>query len=321
MAVVWVVAEMQDAKPKRITLELLSKARELGEAQAIVLGPGAKAVAAQLGEYGACKVYVHEDQVYAEYSVLPAVETIARLIEQHQPALVLLGTTYEGRDLASRLSARLNTGIITNASDVASKDGGLEVTIPTLGGTTIVTGTLVGPGPKIVLLRPKSFTASTVGGTATIEEVAVDLPAAAQRAKVVESVVEAAEGPSLEDASIVVSGGRGIGGPEKFAVLHELADLLGGAVGATRAAVDAGWKPYSFQIGQTGKTVKPDLYIACGISGAIQHTVGMQGSKVIVAINKDPEAPIFKLADFGIVGNVHKVVPQLVEEVKRRKSE
>jgi len=318
-SVVWVWVETQDGKPLRISLEILSKARELGKAEAIVLGPGAKAVASTLGEYGAGKVYVHEDPIYGEYLAQPAVEALAALVRQHNPALLLFGSTYDGRDIASRLSARLDSGLITSATDIALKNGQVEVTVPAFGGRTIVSATIVNPGTKLVLVRPKAFDAVATGGSAVIEEVKVEISPSAMKSKIVERVVQASEGPKLEEANIIVAGGRGLGGPENLVILHELAKELGGAVGATRAIVDAGWVPYSYQIGQTGKTVKPQLYIACGISGAIQHIVGMKGSKTIVAINKDAEAPIFKIADYGVVGDVFKVLPQLIEEIRNRK--
>ena len=319
-AVIWVVVETEDGKPRNVSLELLSKARELGTAEAVLLTPEADAVLPRLGEYGASKVYVHRDPAYAEYLVHPAVDTLAALIDQRHPQVVLFATTYYGRDVASRIAARLGSGAITDAADLAIQDGSIEAAIPALGATYIVTATLVNPGTKIVLARPKAFAAVPVGGTAAVEEVSVPIRAEARRVRAVDKVAQAQTGPALEEANLIVSGGRGVKAAENFQMLKDLADALGGAVGATRAVVDAGWVPYSYQIGQTGKTVKPAVYIACGISGAIQHVAGMKGSKTIIAINKDPDAPIFKLADFGVVGDLFKVVPQLTSEVKRRKS-
>lgn len=321
MSRIWVWAELRDGKPQRVALELLTRARELGEAEAVALGSGAAAAVERLAEYGAKRVYVHDDPVYDEYLAEPAVETLATLIAEEQPALVMFGESYNARDVVTRLAARLGAGVVSNATGVDLVDGQLRLTVPWLGGAIIGTATVTNSGPKLVYLKAKSYEATPSGGTAEVVQVRARVPDSARRARVVESVVQAAEGVKLEEARIIVSGGRGLQGPDNFAMLDELASLLGGAVGATRAVVDAGWKPYSYQIGQTGKTVKPDLYIACGISGAIQHTVGMKGAKTIVAINKDAEAPIFKLADFGVVGDVFKVIPQLIEEVKRRKAQ
>jgi electron transfer flavoprotein alpha subunit len=315
---IWVWAELQDGSPQRVVLELLTRARELGDAEAVALGRGATSAVQRLGEYGAKRVYVHDDPVYDEYIAEPVVEALAALIAEHKPDVVLFGESYNARDVVTRLAARLGAGVVSNATAVDLADGQVKLTVPWLGGAVIGTATVTNDGPKLVYLKAKSYEASPAATSPEVVTVAPSIPDSARRARVVASVVQAAEGVKLEEARIIVSGGRGLQGPENFAMLDELARLLGGAVGATRAVVDAGWKPYSFQIGQTGKTVKPDLYIACGISGAIQHTVGMKGAKTIVAINKDPEAPIFKFADFGVVGDVFKVVPQLIEEIKKR---
>lgn len=321
MSRIWVWAELQDGKPQRIALELLTRARELGEAEAVALGSGAAAAVERLGEYGARRVYVHDDPVYDQYIAEPVVETLAKLIAEHQPAVVMFGESYSARDVVTRLAARLGAGVVSNATEVDLVDGQLRLTVPWLGGVIVGTATVTNQGPKLVYLKAKSYEAAPNGGSAEVVPVSASVPESARRARVVESVVQAAEGVKLEEARVIVSGGRGLQGPENFGMLDALAGLLGGAVGATRAVVDAGWKPYSYQIGQTGKTVKPDLYIACGISGAIQHTVGMKGAKTIIAINKDAEAPIFKFADFGVVGDVFKVVPQLIAEVKQRRAQ
>lgn len=319
MSRIWVWAELQDAKPQRVVLEVLTRARELGEVEAVALGGGARAAVERLGEYGARRVYVHDESVYDEYLAEPVVETLAGLIAEHRPDIVMLGESYSARDVLTRLAARLGAGAVSGATEVDLADGQVRLTVPWLGGAVVGTATLANDGPKLVYLKAKSYEAAPCGGTAEVVPIAAAVSAGARRARIVETVVQAAEGPKLEEARFIVSGGRGLQGPDNFAMLDELASLLGGAVGATRAVVDAGWKPYSFQIGQTGKTVKPDLYLACGISGAIQHTVGMKGSKTIIAINKDAEAPIFKFADFGVVGDVFKVVPQLIAEIKQRK--
>jgi len=315
---VWVYADVVDGALTRATLELLSRAAELGDAEAVLLGPAPDGSVDTLAAHGASKVYRSADPVYREYLTLPAVETLATLIAARRPALVLFPSSYGGRDVAAALSARLDCGALTDVGDLALRDGALEATIPALGGSYQTTSTLTGPGTKLVLVRPKAFDVTPNARRATVEDVPAPRDAAVQKLRVAERATLKREGPQLEDARVIVSGGRGLKGAERFAMLQELAELLGGAVGATRAAVDAAWVPYAFQIGQTGKTVKPELYVACGISGAIQHLAGMKGSKTIVAINTDPEAPIFQVADLGVVGDVFKVVPQLIDELKRR---
>jgi electron transfer flavoprotein alpha subunit len=317
---IWVLVELEDGKAARSSLEVLGKAAKLGRAEAIVLGAAANDAAATLGEYGAEKVYVHADATYDNYLTLPAVETISNLLQQHTPDLLLLATTYDLRDIAARLNARNNLGLITDATDLAFADDQLQVTVP-WGGETVVSATHPQQGTGIVLTRPKAFSLEHFEArTAEIEQLSVSFSAQAQSIKVLETVVVASEGPALEDATVIVSGGRGLGKAENFQLVENLANVLGGAPGATRAIVDAGWLPYSYQVGQTGKTVKPTLYIACGISGAIQHIAGMKGSKYIVAINKDEHAPIFSLADYGVVGDALSILPKLTEEVKRRKA-
>ena len=317
---VWVYAETVDGAPQAITLELLTKARSLGETTAVALGPGAGKAAPALGGYGATRVLVHEDPAFRDVLATPAVDLLARLIEKDRPDVMLFGMTYEGRDVASRLSARLGAALIANATDVTSNDGGLKVINPVFGGSLLVTTVPKASPPALVLIRPKAITAEPAGGGAPQVETLTDpVDTGKPVARVLRREQQKASGPRLEDAPIIVSGGRGLGAPENFKMLDELASELGAAVGASRAVVDAGWKPYSFQIGQTGKTVKPSVYIAVGISGAMQHTVGLKGAKAIIAINKDPEAPIFKLADLGVVGDVHKVVPQLIQEIRTRK--
>ena len=321
MAAVWVFAETVWGKPRPVVLELLTKARSLGEPEAVALGPGASGAVEALGTHGARKVYLHEDPAFRDLLATPAVDLLEKLVKAHRPSLILFGMTYDGRDVASRLSARLGAALIANASDVSpGTGGGWAVVSPIFGGSTLVTTAPRGDGPALVLVRPKAFTAEPVQGSAAAVET-LDDPIDTTRpgARVLQRETEQAQGPRLDDAAIIVSGGRGLGAPENFKLVDDLAAQLGAAVGASRAVVDAGWKPYSFQVGQTGKTVKPSVYIAVGISGAMQHTVGMKGARTIIAINKDPEAPIFKLADLGVVGDVHKVVPQLTEEIRKRK--
>jgi electron transfer flavoprotein alpha subunit len=250
---------------------------------------------------------------------LPAAETVAGLIQQHSPAVMLFASSYSGRDLVANLSARLDCGAITDVGDFQLKDGSVEATIPALGASYQNTSTLVSQGTKLLVVRPKSFEPKVNEQPVSVEEISAASADGLRKVHMKERVVVKREGPSLEGAKIVISGGRGLKGEEQFAILKELADVLGGAVGASRAAVDAGWVPYAMQIGQTGKTVKPDVYFAIGISGAVQHLSGMKTSKYIVTINKDPEAPIFQYSDFGIVGDLFKVVPQLIEELKKRK--
>lgn len=318
---IWVLVELENGQPARSSLEVLGKAAQLGSAEAIVLGSNAAAVAPTLGEYGAEKVYIHADPVYDTYLTLPAVDTVSELLKQHQPALLLLATTYDLRDIAARLNARNNMGLITDATDLQFEGDTLQVTVP-WGGENIVTAAFPKQGTGIVLTRPKAFGLERhEGKTAGVEAISPSLNAASQQIKILDRVEVQSEGPSLEDASVVVSGGRGLGKAENFHLIEELAAALGGAPGATRAIVDAGWLPYSYQVGQTGKTVKPTLYIAAGISGAIQHLAGMKGSKYIVAINKDEHAPIFSVADLGVIGDVLTILPQLTTEVKKRKAQ
>jgi electron transfer flavoprotein alpha subunit len=242
---------------------------------------------------------------------------LAERARSHSPDLILLGQAYNDRDIAGRLGARLGVGVLSNASDVRLTGGGVETEHEILGGSQIATAS-ASQGPFIVLVRPKSFVAEAVGGDApTVEE--LELPdVGAAEASITESHVEEREGPQLGEASIVVSGGRGLGSPEAYELVERLGKQLKAATGATRAIVDAGWVPYAKQVGQTGKTVKPDVYIACGISGAMQHLVGMKDSKTIIAINKDADAPIFSIADLGVVGDVHKVLPKLIEALESR---
>jgi electron transfer flavoprotein alpha subunit len=298
---------------------MLTKAAEAGKAEAILLGPAPDDAAQILAQHGASKIYRSSDAVYKDYLTLPAAETVAGLIQKHNPAVMLFASSYSGRDLVANLSARLDCGAITDVGDFELKNGSVEATIPALGASYQNTSTLLNPGTKLLVVRPKSFEPQVNQQPLAVEEVPAAAGDSLRKVHVKERVVVKREGPSLEGAKIVVSGGRGLKGEEQFSLLKDLADVLGAAVGASRAAVDAGWVPYAMQVGQTGKTVKPDIYFAIGISGAVQHLSGMKTSKYIITINKDAEAPIFQYSDFGIVGDLFKVVPQLIEELKKRK--
>ena len=312
MGTIWVHAETKDGQVSSITLELLAKARELGDVVAVHAGSDAEAAAAELGAHGASRVLTAGDLDGG--LIGPALASaLAAVIESESPSAILFGTTYGGRDVAGRLSVKLNAPVITNVVDLID-EGGLTGVEPVFGGTTNVKTKFTGDTPGIFLVRPKSFTAeSTGGGPAEVTAIPVPDLGNAGAAKITNQFVEESDGPKLDEAAIVVSGGRGLGEAEKYHLVEDLASKLGGAAGASRAIVDAGWVPYSYQVGQTGKVVKPDVYIAAGISGATQHMVGMKGSKTIIAINKDPEAPIFSVADLGIIGDVHKVLPALLE--------
>jgi electron transfer flavoprotein alpha subunit len=317
--VIWVYAEVVDDKITPTTLEMLTKAAQAGKAEAVLLGPAPDDAPQTLAKYGASKVYRSADPVYRDYLTLPAAETVAGLIQKHKPAVMLFASSYAGRDLVADLSARFDCGAISDVGDFQLQDGTVEATIPALGASYQNTSTLTSQGTKLLLVRPKSFEPNINEQALAVEEVPAAADENLRKVHMKERVAVKREGPQLEGAKTIISGGRGLKGEENFGMLKELADLLGGAVGATRAAVDAGWVPYAMQVGQTGKTVKPDLYIACGISGAVQHLSGMKTSKFIISINKDPEAPIFQYSDFGVVGDVFKIVPQLIEELKKRK--
>lgn len=316
---IWVYAEISEDKITTTTLEMLAKASEAGKAEAILLGPAPEDAVQTLAKHGASKIYHCADAIYTDYLTLPAAETVAALIQKQSPAVMLFASSYSGRDLVANLSARLDCGAITDVGDFQLKEGSVEATIPALGASYQNISTLVNQGTKLLVVRPKSFEPKLNEQPVNVEEVAAASAEGLRTVHVKDRVIVKREGPSLEGAKMVISGGRGLKGEEQFAILKELADVLGGAVGASRAAVDAGWVPYAMQIGQTGKTVKPDVYFAIGISGAVQHLSGMKTSKYIVAINKDAEAPIFQYSDFGIVGDLFKVVPQLVEEIKKRR--
>jgi electron transfer flavoprotein alpha subunit len=315
---IWVFAEAADGAPTSATLELLSKARTLGTVSAFVVGDGS-GIASALGEYGAAKVYSTGELSGTLPGVAGAAAMQAVIDGGDSPDLIMFPQNYGGRDVMSRLSVRLDRTVLTNNTDIAVDGDAVKVTTPVFGGESMVTTTFTGSGPFLASFRPKSFEAAA-GGAGAAELIAASVPdlGATGAAKVTAVHVEESTGPKLDEAAIVVSGGRGLGEADKFSMIDDLAKLLKGAAGASRAIVDAGWVPYSMQVGQTGKVVKPNVYIACGISGATQHMVGMKGSKNIIAINKDQEAPIFGVADLGIVGDVHKVLPKLIEALTNR---
>jgi electron transfer flavoprotein alpha subunit len=315
---VWVWADVTPDGPAPSALELLTKARELGdEVAAIALGPGAKASADALGQHGAQTVFASDDEIFTNHLAQPALHALASLVEEHSPDLILFPASYDARDVAGRLQARTGSTLMANATDVLGAD---KARTEILGGTKIVDVELKGPTPRLVIVRPQSFAAEPSGGTAEVVDVKTDVPDELTTAERIERHEEAS-GPRLESAKVVVAGGRGLGGPDAFEQLDKLAAAIGNAaVGASRAAVDAGWVPYSYQIGQTGKTVKPEVYLCAGISGALQHLVGMKGAKRIVAITRDPDAPILKIADLGVVGDLFQVVPALTEEIEKRRT-
>jgi electron transfer flavoprotein alpha subunit len=316
-----VVAEQKGGEPLGIVLELLTVARSFGATvEAFTWGEGAEGAAAALGRYGATKVYVAGD-LGASLPGPRVAAAMADLIKEGGPPdAVLVGTTYDGRDVAGRLSARLDRPVLTNVVGLSAGDGALVSEHAIFGGSQVLTARFTGEGPGIFVIRAKSFAAEPAEDGVSPEVVKVELPDAGERdgAKIDSRKIEEQSGPKLDDSPVVVSGGRGLGAAENYALIEELAKLLKGAAGASRAIVDAGWVPYSHQVGQTGKTVKPTVYIACGISGATQHMVGMKGAKNIVAINKDQDAPIFAIADLGVVGDVTKVLPKLIESIKAR---
>lgn len=316
---IWVYGEVADGELSTLTTEMLAKARTLCDQVDVVIGGDGDAVAAAAGAHGAGTVHATGDLGGGLQGVHVAAAIAAAVEAGTGPDAVLAGTTYDGRDVAARLSVALGAPVISNVVDLEVDGDALVGTEPVFGGTTNVKTKFTSGAAQIALVRPKSFTAEeTGGGAAGVEALALAEVGAAGAAEIVDRFVEESDGPKLDEAAFVVSGGRGLGDAEKYALVEEAAQLVGGAAGASRAIVDAGWVPYSSQIGQTGKVVKPDVYLALGISGATQHLVGMKGSKHIIAINKDEEAPIFGVADLGIVGDVHDVMPKLIEALKAR---
>ena len=319
IAKIWVVAEVVDGAPTTTSLELVSHARTLADTVEVIVWDGGAAAAGTLGEYGATTVHDVGDLGGALPGAPVAAAIAAAVSAGAGPDAILLPATYDGRDVAGRLSVKLDRPVLTNVVGLTEADGVLSSQHAIFGGAEILTARFTGEGPGIFVIRAKSFPAESSGGApAAVVAAAAPDTGAANGARILARHVEERTGPKLDEADVVVSGGRGLGEKEEYHLIEELAGLLHGAAGASRAIVDAGWVPYSHQVGQTGKTVKPTVYLACGISGATQHMVGMKNSKNIVAINKDQDAPIFQVADLGIVGDVHKVVPQLIEAIKAR---
>ena len=318
MAEVLVLVEHSGADVKKVTGELLTLARQFGEPAAVWVGEGSGEGQSRLAEFGAAKVYVADGADFTGYATAPDAEVLAHLTGQVSPAAVLMASTGQNKEVAGRLAVKTNSGMLCDAVGLASQDGKIVAEQSVFGGSTIV-HSAVKTGTPIVTVRPNSVAAEPAPAAAELTSVDLTLPESVRGARVTERVVqETGERPELAEAAIVVSGGRGVGSAEGFEIIEKLADSLGAAVGASRAVTDAGWYPHKFQVGQTGTTVSPQLYMAIGISGAIQHRAGMQTSKTIIAVNKDPEAPIFELADYGVVGDLFTVVPQLMEGIQKR---
>ncbi|MEU6008353.1 electron transfer flavoprotein subunit alpha/FixB family protein [Streptomyces sp. NPDC047453] len=319
MAEVLVFVDHADGAVRKPTLELLTLARRLGDPVAVAVGAGAAATAGVLTEHGAVKVLTHEAAEYADYLVVPKVDALQAAVVAVSPVAVLVPSSAEGKEVAARLALRVGSGVITDAVDVEAGEQG-PVATQSVFAAGFTTKSRVSKGVAVITVKPNSAAVEAAAAAGTVKELAVSFSALATGTKVTARTPRESTGrPELTEAAVVVSGGRGVGGAESFAVIEALADSLGAAVGASRAAVDAGWYPHTAQVGQTGKSVSPQLYIASGISGAIQHRAGMQTSKTIVAINKDAEAPIFDLVDYGVVGDLFDVVPQLTDEIKTRK--
>jgi electron transfer flavoprotein alpha subunit len=318
MSEVLVLVDHVDGKVTKPTTELLTIARRLGEPSAVLIGGDAGTAAETLTKFGAEKIYVVDDADVKDYLVAPKAEILAQLVEKSSPAAVLIPSGGEGKEIAGRLAVKIDSGLITDAVDVRAGDGGAPVTTQSVFAGNFTVQAKVTKGVPVITVKPNSTTPEAVDGAGTQEPFAATISETAKGARITKSEPRKASGrPELTEAAIVVSGGRGTGG--NFEPVEGFADSIGAAVGASRAAVDSGWMPHAFQVGQTGKTVSPQLYVANGISGAIQHRAGMQTSKTIVAVNKDEEAPIFELVDFGVVGDLHTVLPAVTEEVTKRK--
>ncbi|MFF4145663.1 electron transfer flavoprotein subunit alpha/FixB family protein [Streptomyces sp. NPDC001698] len=320
MAEVLVYVDHADGAVRKPTLELLTLARRIGEPVAIFLGAGVDAAAPTLAEHGAAKILAADAPEFAEYLVAPKVDALQAACAAVSPAAVLVPSSAEGKEIAARLAVRIEAGVITDAVDLQAGDQG-PVATQSVFAAAFTTRSRVTRGTPVITVKPNSATPEAAPAAGTVEQLEVTIAEASKGTRIVARTPRESTGrPELTEAAIVVSGGRGVGSAENFTIVEALADSLGAAVGASRAAVDAGWYPHTHQVGQTGKSVSPQLYIAAGISGAIQHRAGMQTSKTIVAVNKDPEAPIFDLVDYGVVGDLFQVLPQLTEQVTPRRS-
>lgn len=323
-----VLAEIRDGSIKKVTYEMLGKAREIADKTSsqtavLVVGNGVSSLGENLGDYGADNVFIVDNDILKDYRTESYAKVVSEIATKHSASVLLLAASSLGKDLASRVSAKLNAGLASDCTKIEIQDGGkILITRPVYAGKANLI-LHINSSLQIATVRPNSFLVPQKDDSKKAEVIneSIALEEAEIKAKVKEFIKVVSSRPELTEAEIIVSGGRGMKGPENFPIIEELADLLGAAVGASRAAVDSGWRPHSDQVGQTGKTVGPNLYIACGISGAIQHLAGMSSSKFIVAINKDADAPIFKIANYGIVGDLFKVVPVMIEEVKKLKAE
>ena len=318
---VWIVAEQRDGALRKISYELAGAARKLAdqlgtEVSAVLLGSGIEGIAGELGKYGVDKIYVADNAALEPYTTDAHAAAVSKAVKENDPAILLLGASSQGKDLSARLAGRLATGLATDCTEVKIADGKMVAVRPIYAGKCFAEVVSLA-NPQMASLRPNVFPATESAKAGTIVKFDPGLDAAQLKTKVVEVQKDTSGRADLTEASVIVSGGRGMQGPDGYKIIEELADLLNATVGASRAAVDAGWRPLTDQVGQTGKVVSPNLYIACGISGAIQHLAGMSSSKYIVAINKDSEAPIFTKADFGIVDDLFKVVPELTKECRK----
>ena len=321
---IWIIAEQREGELRKISFELTSEARRLADQMgqsvtAILLGSNIKEKAAELGKYGADKVIVADDSRLATYTTDAYVSVIAQLAQSMEPAIILLGASVQGKDLSGRLAARLGVGMVQDCVAFSLENGNLVAKRPIYAGKAYATATFQDSAPQIATARPNVLELNEPDASKSAEVVDAEfsLDDSQLKTKVIEVIQEEGAKVDLTEAEKIVSGGRGMKGPENFNILEELANIIDATVGASRSAVDSGWRPHSDQVGQTGKVVSPNLYIACGISGAIQHLAGMSTSKIIVAINKDPEAPIFQKADYGVVGDLFEVVPAVTEEIKK----
>ena len=321
---IWIVAEQKEGELKKISFELTSEAKRLADQMgqsvtAILLGSNIKEKAPELGKYGANKVIVADDNRLATYTTDAYVSVIAQLAQSGEPAIILLGASVQGKDLSGRLAARLGVGMAQDCVAFSLENGNLVAKRPIYAGKAYATVTFKDSVPQIATARPNVLELNKPDESMSAEVVDAEfsLDDSQLKTKIAEIIQEAGAKADLTEAERIVSGGRGMKGPENYKILEELADIIDATVGASRSAVDSGWRPHSDQVGQTGKVVSPNLYIACGISGAIQHLAGMSTSKYIVAINKDPEAPIFQKADYGVVADLFDVVPVLTEEIKK----